>query len=482
MIAAPVELLDNGAMTGANHSMVKVLIVGGGLAGVEAAWQLASRGVAVELREMRPAARSAAHETELLGELVCSNSLRGASLTNAVGLLKEEMRRLRSLILATADSTSVPAGRALAVDRGAFASSLTERIETHPLVEVVRDEVRTLPESGPTIIATGPLTSESLTSVLAELGGSAGLSYYDAIAPVVDTDSLDMDVLFAANRYEEGGDYLNIPLDEAEYFKLVRDLNEAEKVPARPFEEPKYFEGCLPVEVIASRGPLTLAHGPFKPVGLVDPRTGRRPYAVVQLRREDRAGTAYNLVGFQTRMKRPDQLRVLRSLPGLSKVEILRYGSVHRNTFVNAPTMLTKTLELKDRTDVRLAGQITGVEGYVESAACGLLAGLFAAGEALDHPVEAPPEETAHGGLLWHLRGGTGGAFQPSNITWAMLPPPPRKRRKAERRLAAAERALAALGEWIDGLPESMRPQPITDGSRAAGNGPDSAPSKGPDV
>ncbi len=437
----------------------KVLIIGGGLAGCEAAWQLASRQIDVELREMRPERPSPAHETDRLAELVCSNSLRGASLTNAVGLLKEEMRRLGSLVLNAADRTSVPAGKALAVDRRAFAEAVTEAVLGHPRVRLVRAESRSLPRNGPAIVATGPLTSEPLAEDLAQLTGSRGLHYYDAIAPVVDAESLDSARVFRASRYGEGEDYLNVPLDEAEYHRLVRDLLQADKVPPRDFEEPRYFEGCLPVEILAERGPLTLAHGPLKPVGLTDPRTGRRPFAVIQLRAEDQEGTAYNLVGFQTRMRQGEQLRVLRSLPGLERVRLLRYGSVHRNTFVDAPRVLTPALELRARPGVRLAGQLTGVEGYVESAACGLLAGLFLAGELRGEPIPAPPPETAHGGLLGHLRGlgPSAGSFQPSNITWAMLPAPPKRRRRADRRRAAAERALNALDRWRATLPPAPR-------------------------
>lgn len=435
-----------------------VLVVGGGLAGCEAAWQLAARGVSVELREMRPVQPSPAHQSDLLAELVCSNSLRGATLTNAVGVLKEELRRLDSLILEAAAETSVPAGKALAVDRRDFATYITERLVNHPLVEVVRGEVTSLPERGPAIVATGPLTSEKLAEDLARLTGAEGLHYYDAIAPVVDAESLDRSAVFAASRYGEGEDYLNVALDEVQYHQLVNELINADKVPARDFEQPRYFEGCLPVEVLAERGPLTLAYGPFKPVGLEDPRTGKRPFAVVQLRREDRAGTAYNLVGFQTRMRRPEQLRVLRSLPGLAQVRMLRYGSVHRNTFVDAPRILSSSLELRARPGVLLAGQLTGVEGYVESTACGLLAGLFSAAKALSVAMSPPPVETTHGGLLGHLRGAgaTGDRFQPSNVTWAMVPPPPRRRRRAERRLAAAQRALDALDEWKKAWPEEM--------------------------
>ncbi len=440
------------------HGASRVLVVGGGLAGVEAAWQLANRGLAVELCEMRPQQRSPAHETDLLGELVCSNSLRGDQLTNAVGLLKAEMRQLNSLVLAVAEQTAVPAGKALAVDRRAFAEEISRRLEEHELIEVVRREIESVPRDGPAILATGPLTSDALARDLATLTGNEGLQYYDAIAPVIDAESLDRTRIFAASRWQEGDDYLNVPLDEAEYFRFVQNLLEAEQAVPRDFEKAKYFEGCLPVEVIAERGPLTLAHGPLKPVGLIDPATGRRPYAVIQLRREDEAGTAYNLVGFQTRMTQGAQKRVLRSLPGLAKASFLRYGSVHRNTFVDAPRVLGPSpLELTVRPGVWLAGQVTGVEGYVESAACGWLAGWYVAARSLN--VEPPPlpPETAHGGLLWHL-GHAAGAFQPSNVTWAMLPPAPRRRKRTERRLAAAQRALDALSSWVESWPEPLRP------------------------
>jgi methylenetetrahydrofolate--tRNA-(uracil-5-)-methyltransferase len=435
-----------------------VRVIGGGLAGAEAAWQLARRGISVELFEMRPRRRSPAHETDHLAELVCSNSLRGASLSNAVGLLKEEMRRLDSLILRAADETAVPAGKALAVDRALFAQRVSSELEVLSGLSVTRREVQEIPAQGPVIVATGPLTSDELAADLASLTGAEGVHYYDAIAPVIDAESLDMSVIFVASRYDEGSDYLNVPLDEGQYLEFVQALLDAEKVAPRPFEEPRYFEGCLPVEVMAARGPLTLAYGPFKPVGLVDPRTGRRPFAVIQLRREDAAGTAYNLVGFQTRMTQPEQARVIRRLPGLEGARFLRYGSIHRNSFVNAPEVLGDRLELRARPGVRLAGQLTGVEGYVESAACGLLAALFVAADLHRVELPLPPAETAHGGLLWHLRGGNGrgSAFQPSNVTWAMMPPPPRRRRRAERREAAAERALLALSQWQERWPKAL--------------------------
>jgi methylenetetrahydrofolate--tRNA-(uracil-5-)-methyltransferase len=428
------------------------------LAGCEAAWQLAHRGVDVELWEARPLQSSPAHETDLLAELVCSNSLRGAVLTSAVGVLKEEMRRLGSLILAAADATAVPAGRALAVDRKAFASLVTDTIVHHPKINLVRRTLQSVPQSGPVILATGPLTTAELAADLASLTGDEGLAYYDAIAPVLDGASLDRETIFVGSRYDGGDDYLNIPLDETQYRRFVDDLLAADVVPAREFEDPQYFEGCLPVEVMARRGYLTLAHGPMKPVGLTDPRTGRRPFAVIQLRREDRAGTAFNMVGFQTRMRQGEQERVLRSLPGLGQAQFLRHGSVHRNTFVNAPQVLGEQLALRQRPDIYLAGQLTGVEGYVESAACGLLVGMMVSARCTSTPWPAVPEESAMGGLLWHLRGGAGGGrFQPSNVTWAMLPPPPRAKKRHERRRAAADRALAAIEAWRDALPPPLR-------------------------
>ena len=436
----------------------RVVVVGGGLAGCECAWQLASRGVDVVLVEQRPGDTTPAHRTGQLAELVCSNSLRGASVENAVGLLKEEMRRCASIVIAAADSVRVPAGGALAVDRERFASAMTRSMTHHPRIRVERRRIDRVPDDRPCVLATGPLTSDRLASDLAERLGTSSLAYYDAIAPIVDADTIDRGIVFEQSRHDKGamdleGDsaaYLNCPMDEAQYREFVAALREADRVTAREFEGVAYFEGCLPVEVMAERGEMTLAFGPMKPVGLVDPRTGRRPFAVVQLRREDRAGTAYNMVGFQTRLKHDAQRRVFRMIPGLEKASFLRLGSMHRNTFVCAPVVLDETLQLRVEPGVYLAGQITGVEGYVESAACGMLCGQMLADVMMGRPARRPPATTMLGGLMGHLRGGEG-AFQPSNATWAMVPPVAGK--KSQRKAERARRALADLDAWLASLP-----------------------------
>jgi len=433
-----------------------VRVVGAGLAGCEAAWQLAERGVPVVLCEMKPERHSPAHASNDFAELVCSNSLRAAGLTNAVGLLKEEMRRLGSLILRAADATAVPAGRALAVDRHAFSAFISDAVRSHPGIEVRHEVVEKLPEEPLAILATGPLTDSALASELQRFLGEEHLYFYDAIAPTVYADSLDPDVVFRASRYEDGeGDYLNIPLDEAQYRDFVGALLEADTVPLHPFEAKLYFEGCLPVEEMARRGPETLAYGPMKPVGLVDPRTGRRPFAVLQLRQEDRRGVLYNLVGFQTKMRVGEQKRVLRSLPGLEKAVFARFGTVHRNTYLNAPRRLRETLELAARPGLYVAGQMAGVEGYVESAALGGLAGRFAAAAARGEAPSLPPPETAHGALLRYLADSDPRRFQPSNVNFGLLPPLPaagrRREPKREKNRRLVERALAALDAWNGG-------------------------------
>jgi len=444
-------------------SLPAVTVVGGGLAGVEVAWQLARRGLDVTLVEQKPNARTPAQTSDHLAELVCSNSFRGAALANAVGLLKEEMRRAGSLVMAAADATSVPAGGALAVDRERFGTAITAFIAAHPRITRRAEVVRALPTEGLTVLATGPLTGDDLAADLARAVGTEHLAYYDAISPIVAADSLDMAQVFRQSRYDKGGDdaYLNCPLDPAQYAAFREALLAAEKVRPREFEEVKYFEGCLPIEVMAERGVDTLRYGPMKPVGLTDPRTGRWPYAVVQLRQEDVYGTAYNLVGFQTRMTYKAQAEVLRTIPGLEAVEILRYGSVHRNTFVHSPTALTPGLELKARPGVFLAGQITGVEGYLESAACGLLCAVFLARRLLDQPALDPPPTTALGGLLGHLRT-VRPDFQPSNVTWAMVPPleaqPSRKLPKRERYEALAARALVDFVPWVEAIEAGLEP------------------------
>jgi len=463
----------------ASASGGEVMVVGGGLAGCEAAYQLAARGVAVRLVEMKPTRRTPAQTSDFLAELVCSNSMRGAALANAVGLLKEELRRAGSLVMRTADATHVPAGGALAVDRERFAEAMTRAMQDNPRIRIEHREVTEIPSERPVILATGPLTGDALAASLAAAVGTEHLAYYDAIAPIVSAESINWDKVFKQSRYGkgsvrpqeegaaaegeaaggiDGGDeaYVNCPFDEAEYKAFVRALCEAEKVPAREFEEVRYFEGCLPCEVMAERGEQTLSFGPMKPVGLTDPRTGRRPYAVVQLRPEDAAATAYNLVGFQTRMKYPEQLRVFRMIPGLEEAEFLRFGSVHRNTFVNAPELCDGTMQLKSMPGVYLAGQVSGVEGYVESAAGGFLCAVMLAQRLRGEAVTLPPATTALGGILTHLSRKQP-RYQPSNITWAQVPPlegASRKLKKRARYEAMAERALADLEGWI----ASIRP------------------------
>jgi methylenetetrahydrofolate--tRNA-(uracil-5-)-methyltransferase len=433
----------------------RIAIVGAGLAGCEAAWQAAARGADVVLYEMRPLRRSPAHVGDDFAELVCSNSLRSDQLANAVGLLKAEMRRLGSLVLAAADAHALPAGRALGVDRVGFARGVTEAVRAHPRIEVRHEVVTEIPDGAPVILATGPLTEAELAAALAGLLGEEQLYFYDAISPTIYADSLDPSVAFRASRFEDGpGDYWNLPLDRDQYAGFVSALLAAETVPLHRFEQALYFEGCLPIEEIARRGPQSLAFGPMKPVGLVDPRSGRRPHAVVQLRQEDRDGVLYNLVGFQTKLRIGEQQRVLRMLPGLEKAVFARYGSVHRNTFVNAPRQLGPTLELRARPGLYLAGQIAGVEGYVESAALGWLAGVNAARALRGEPALLPDPCTAHGALLRHLAG-AGGRFQPSNVTYGLFPPladAPRRLGRRERNERLAARALAALESFAAGV------------------------------
>ena len=449
--------------------MNKVTVVGAGLAGCEAAWQLAEAGLQVELIEQKPKKRTPAAQHDFFAELVCSNSFRGAALANAVGLLKEELARSGSFIMDCAVGARVPAGGAFAVDREIFGAAVTERIRGHENIELVCDEVLAIPERPhPVILATGPLTGDALAEDLARAVGQDHLAYYDAIAPVVSTDSIDWSVVFKASRYDKGDDaaYGNCPMNQEEYEAFLAAVLDAEKVVPREFEETKYFEGCLPLEVMAERGPKTLLFGPMKPVGLTDPRTGRWPHAVVQLRQENAKATAYNLVGFQTRMKWPDQKRVFRMIPGLENAEFERLGSVHRNTFVDAPTVCGEGLELKARPGVFLAGQVSGVEGYIESAACGFVVARLLAARLQDRTLAPPPANTALGGLYRHVRE-TREDFQPSNVTWNMIDGDavPRieitangKRRKvgkAERRERLAELALEAIASWRCGNPAS---------------------------
>ncbi|OKY75921.1 MAG: methylenetetrahydrofolate--tRNA-(uracil(54)-C(5))-methyltransferase (FADH(2)-oxidizing) TrmFO [Desulfobulbaceae bacterium DB1] len=437
-------------------------IIGGGLAGCEAAWQAAKRGCRVMLYDMKPQRFSPAHSSPDLAELVCSNSFRSNDPFSAVGLLKEEMRGFDSLVMAAAAETRVPAGRALAVDRARFASFITEKLASQPAIAVCREEITELPPASTTgnltILATGPLTSDSLARSLQEITGNH-LSFYDAIAPIVVADSLDRTVIYQASRYDEGpGDYLNCPFDKDQYRTFIAALAEADKVELKPFEEKKYFEGCLPIEVMLERGDDTLRFGPMKPVGLPDPRTGRDPYAVVQLRKENLEASHYNMVGFQTKLTYPEQKRVFRLIPGMENAEFERLGSIHRNTFVCAPEVLAPSLQLKKRHDILLAGQITGVEGYVESTAMGLLAGINAARLLSGKEPLQPPADTALGALIHHLTETDSRHFQPSNINFGLFPELPtegkRKVAKKMRGRLRAERALQSLQSWRENLHE----------------------------
>ncbi|MFW2387299.1 MAG: methylenetetrahydrofolate--tRNA-(uracil(54)-C(5))-methyltransferase (FADH(2)-oxidizing) TrmFO [Polyangiales bacterium] len=437
--------------------MADVLVIGAGLAGTECAWQLAERGVSVRLIEQKPEARTPAQHSDQMAELVCSNSFRGAALHNAVGLLKEEMRRAGSLVMAVGEQHRVPAGGAFAVDREKFSAEITQRIEQHPLIEVVNERVERIPEQRPLVIATGPLTAGGLAEDIAAAIGAEHLAYYDAIAPILSADSINFERAFRASRWDKGGDaaYVNCPLNEEEYGAFVQAILDAEKVNPREFEKARYFEGCLPIEVLASRGHKTLSFGCMKPVGLTDPRTGRWPHAVVQLRQEDEAGTAFNMVGFQTRMTWPEQKRVFKTIPGLENAEFERLSSVHRNTFVNSPVVLDDDLSLRARPGVYLAGQISGVEGYVESAACGMLVGMKLAHQARGIPFSFPPRSTMLGGMVGHLRD-PNDDFQPSNVMFSMVPPiEGRRLNKRARRDAQSERALQDLGAWLSGVLES---------------------------
>jgi methylenetetrahydrofolate--tRNA-(uracil-5-)-methyltransferase len=429
----------------------RVTIVGGGLAGCEAVWQLARRGVGVDLHEMRPVRRTPVHQTGDLAELVCSNSLRGNALDQAAGLLKEEMRRLGSLVVRVADAVRVPAGSALAVDRELFARRMTEAIESLPGVAIHRREVLRIPEDPVTIVATGPLTADTLAADVAAFVGRTHLHFYDAVSPVVEADSIDLAKAFRASRYGKGGDdYLNCPLDEGEYRAFHQALTTAECASVHDFERELFFEGCLPVEVIASRGEDTLRFGPMKPVGLQDPRTGRRPHAVVQLRQDDLAATHWSMVGFQTQLKWGDQKRVFRMIPGLEGAEFVRHGMIHRNTYVNAPLTLEPTFETRRRKGLFFAGQMSGVEGYVESAASGLLAGVAAAFRVRGEEPPVFPETTALGALGRYIARSDPAHYQPANIAFGLLPElPHRVRDKAKRRLALAQRALQSLEGFL---------------------------------
>jgi methylenetetrahydrofolate--tRNA-(uracil-5-)-methyltransferase len=429
----------------------EITIIGGGLAGCEAAWQAASLGCKVNLHEMKPHKFSPAHASPDLGELVCSNSLRSDDLASAVGLLKEEMRLLNSLVIAAAHATKVPAGKALAVDRDKFAEYITARLQATPGITIRREEVLTLPPvgAGPVILATGPLTSSAMAAALAELTGHEHLAFYDAIAPIVTAESLDMTIVYQASRYDEGpGDYLNCPMNRDQYLAFIQALAAGDKVPLKSFEKQKYFEGCLPIEIMLERGEDTLRFGPMKPVGLPDPRTGRDPYAVVQLRKENREGATYNLVGFQTKLNYQAQREVFRMIPGLEQVEFTRLGSIHRNTFVCGPEVLLPTLQTKNRPDLLLAGQLTGVEGYMESSAMGLLAGLNAARLLAGEELLVPPPATALGALISHLTTSDPKRFQPSNINFGLFPPVKLRMPKKQRGQYRAEQALKSLAKW----------------------------------
>jgi methylenetetrahydrofolate--tRNA-(uracil-5-)-methyltransferase len=429
-------------------------IIGGGLAGSEAAWQLAEAGIRVRLSEMRGGGDTTpAHETDRLAEMVCSNSFRSDDAeNNAVGLLHQEMRRLDSLVMRSADKHRVPAGSALAVDRDGFAGEVTRAIEAHPNINLVRERIDTL-SAHPTIIATGPLTGSALAAAIAEETGSEALAFFDAIAPIVHRDSIDMSVCWMAARWDKGGkDYINCPMNRDQYEAFVRALNEGEKTEFKEWEkETPYFEGCMPIEVMAERGPETLRYGPMKGVGLDDPRTGRWPYAVVQLRQDNALGTLWNMVGFQTKLKHGEQVRIFRSIPGLENAEFARLGGIHRNSFIRSPKLLDGELRLKSKPNIRFAGQITGCEGYVESAAIGILAARFAAAELAGRALPPPPVETAIGALLNHITGGADAdTYQPMNVNFGLMPPlSGPKARKADRKKLYTERARTKLTEWL---------------------------------
>ncbi len=430
----------------------QVLVIGGGLAGSEAAWQSARQGVRVLLYEMKPIKFSPAHKNQGLAELVCSNSLRSENLASAVGLLKEELRQAGSLIMQAADATRVPAGKAHAVDRELFSQYITRKLEEHPLISIVRREITEIPaEDSPVVLSTGPLTSDALANSLRELIGTDFMAFYDSIAPIIAGDSINMDIVFRQSRYgpEGEGDYLNCPMNQDEYHRFYEALTAAEKVPLRSFEKPRYFEGCLPIEIMAERGIDTLRYGPMKPVGLTDPRTGEQPYAVVQLRAENRQETMYNMVGFQTKLKYQEQDRIFRMVPGLENAEFVRLGSIHRNTFVCAPLVIDKFLRLKVRPNILLAGQLSGVEGYVESTAMGLLAGIGAAKEIKGQAMQPPPATTAHGALIAHLTQAKPDIFQPMNVNFGLFPPLKKRMPKRKRYEAYSKRALENWSQYL---------------------------------
>ncbi len=430
--------------------MDPIIVIGAGLAGCEAVWQVAKRGGRVILYEMKPEVYSPAHRSPFFAEIVCSNSFKSESLENSPGVLKKEMEFLSSLILKTAKETRVPAGDSLAVDREVFSEGITRAIERLENVEIIRKEVSAIPEDGNTIIATGPLTSEPLSREIQRITGDRHLFFYDAISPTVTADSINFEKAFKASRYGKGGDdYVNCPMGEEEYYGFVHALNQAEKVPIHHFERRYLFEGCLPIEELAARGKDTLAFGPLKPVGLIDPKTGRQPFAVVQLRQEDRFGTLFNLVGFQTRLKQEEQKKVFRMIPGLGKAEFIRLGSVHRNTFIDSPRLLKESLQIRDRPNLFFAGQITGVEGYMESTVTGLLAGVNAVRKSRGMETVFPPTTTAAGALIHYITHSQTIPFQPMNINFGLFPPLHEKVRGRERRRRLGKRALNEMERWI---------------------------------
>lgn len=433
-------------------------IIGAGLAGSEAAWQAAERGVPVVLYEMRSVSGTAAHKTDNCAELVCSNSLGNNLPHSAPYILKEELRSFNSIVISSGDKNSVPAGSALAVDRDLFAKEITEKICKHPLITLKRQEIVEIPAEGPVIIATGPLTSPKLSQEISRLIGQEYLYFYDALSPIVDANSIDYDIAYFASRYGKGGaDYLNCPMDEAKYYEFIQELNNAEKVPMASFEKPVYFEGCMPIEVLAERGPKTLAFGPLKPVGLSDPRTGKTAFAVVQLRKENKESSAFNLVGFQTKLTYPEQKRIVRMIPGLEKAEFFRMGAIHRNTFINTPGLLNNELELKSRPETYFAGQITGVEGYVESASMGLLASLSAVAKITGKDYMAPPKDTALGALINYLTTSSAKNFQPMNINFGLFWVQEMKiKDKKERNQKIAVNALEQIKKWREELKDCM--------------------------
>ena len=450
-----------------NSTPQTVTIIGAGLAGSEAAWQLAKRGVPVRLHEMRPVKMTPAHNTGKCAELVCSNTFRADHLENAVGLLHEEMRRMDSLIMDCGDKTRIPAGTALAVDREQFAELVTQRLNAEPLIELVAGEVTEIPKEGLVLIASGPLTSDALYEQIKELTGEDRLMFFDAIAPVLDAESIDMDICYWKNRYDknveegEAGDYLNCPMDEAQYKAFIKELVDAEKVAFNDFEDIPFFDGCMPIEEMAERGEDTPRFGPMKPVGLDHPETGEKAYAVVQMRRDNRMGSLLNMVGFQTKMTYGEQKRVFSMIPGLENAEFFRLGSLHRNTFIKSPALLDGTLRLKSDPRILFAGQITGVEGYVESASMGLMAGRFLAAMAIGEEPDSPPENTGHGALLAHISKTQVEGFQPMNVNFGLLPPGKKRegRRRfsrAERRRSVSDNALLALNEWLGIAPPEV--------------------------